>query len=218
MQTNTGGGAVLDSKTAAPDQQFPPIEGAVHAAVPDGAGGWYIGGHFTAVAGVYRQNLAHILSTGALDSNWNPSANDTVFALAKYGDSVVAGGSFTTVNGKTRNRLASFDTFGTVTSWNPNVDNIVRTLRISRAGTVYFGGNFTTVGGKTRNRLASVTASGILTAWNPNANSTVYALTIFESLNSAGTPFSTWVAVGGAFPKSAITTVTVWPSSRRMAH
>lgn len=29
MQTNTGGGAGLDSSTAAPDQQFPPIVGAV---------------------------------------------------------------------------------------------------------------------------------------------------------------------------------------------
>jgi hypothetical protein len=127
---------------------------ARYAAVPDGAGGWYIGGHFTAVAGVDRQNLAHILSTGALDSNWNPGANDTVFALATFGDSVVAGGSFTFVDGKTRNRLASSDTFGTVSSWNPNANSTVYTLTIFE--TLNSAGNpFSTwvaVGGLFQNR------------------------------------------------------------------
>src|SRR5580765_2840576 len=33
----------------------------VFAVVPDGSGGWYVGGQFDSVGGVARQNLAHVL-------------------------------------------------------------------------------------------------------------------------------------------------------------
>ena len=40
---------------------------SVHVVVPDGSGGFYIGGEFTNVGGLTRNNIAHILSDGTVD-------------------------------------------------------------------------------------------------------------------------------------------------------
>ena len=44
---NTGHGAMLDAATGAPDMTWPKINGTVEAAIPDGAGGLFIGGSFS---------------------------------------------------------------------------------------------------------------------------------------------------------------------------
>jgi len=46
----TGGGVPISIPTAAPAPEFPRVAGEVNAVVPDGQGGWYIGGLFNAVA------------------------------------------------------------------------------------------------------------------------------------------------------------------------
>ena len=48
----TGGGVPLDASTAAPLGNFPKVAGVVRAIVPDGSGGWYLGGSFTSVGGL----------------------------------------------------------------------------------------------------------------------------------------------------------------------
>jgi len=40
----TGSGVPLATASATPETGFPAVEGSVYAAVPDGAGGWFIGG------------------------------------------------------------------------------------------------------------------------------------------------------------------------------
>src|SRR5512140_2320816 len=45
----SGGGVPLDSTSGAPLAGFPKVAGIVQAVVPDGAGGWFIGGAFTSV-------------------------------------------------------------------------------------------------------------------------------------------------------------------------
>src|SRR4051812_46122659 len=59
------------------------LDGDAHVAaiVSDGEGGFYIGGSFTEVGGVARQNLAHILADRSVDPAWAPTANDNVRAL-----------------------------------------------------------------------------------------------------------------------------------------
>src|SRR5580765_2478305 len=54
----TGGGVPVDAATGVAIPGFPKIAGAVFAVVSDGAGGWFIGGSFTAVGGIARSNLA----------------------------------------------------------------------------------------------------------------------------------------------------------------
>src|SRR6185369_5752566 len=59
----------------------------------------YLGGRCDEVDGEWRHNLAAFtLSDGALDGNWQPSADDTVRALVAAGSRVYLGGSFHLVN------------------------------------------------------------------------------------------------------------------------
>src|SRR5262249_11377974 len=50
----TGSGVPVDTSTAAPAAGYPRVNGTVMAVVPDGSGGWYIGGQFTAVGASAR--------------------------------------------------------------------------------------------------------------------------------------------------------------------
>ena len=56
----TGGFAALDAGSGVPNLALPPTNGTVRAVVPDGSGGWYIGGEFTTVGGYPRNRLAHL--------------------------------------------------------------------------------------------------------------------------------------------------------------
>src|SRR5580765_8528935 len=88
----SGACAPLDKDTGAP-LALPKVSGTVNAALPDGAGGWFLGGSFTQVAGVARANVAHIDASGALTS-WNPGVDNTVFAMALDADVLYVGGGF----------------------------------------------------------------------------------------------------------------------------
>ncbi|MCS6989586.1 MAG: T9SS type A sorting domain-containing protein [Chloroherpetonaceae bacterium] len=185
----TGSGVALDATSGVRDAAFPKVLGNIRAVVPDGSGGWIIGGDFTAVGGVPRNYLARIRADKTLDPNWNPNVDGTVGALAVSGGVVYAGGWFTTVNGSiARNYLAAFDlTTGTATSWNPDVNGEVYALAVS-GGTLYAGGDFTTVNGSvSRNGLAAFDlTTGTATAWNPDVFGYVYALAVSGGTLYAG--------------------------------
>src|SRR5262249_59661175 len=101
----TGGGAPLDGVTGTP-LFVPRVLGAVNAVVPDGAGGWYLGGSFTSVGGVARSNLARILSANTVAA-WDPGANRPVYAPAVQSGVVYAGGDFSAAGGQARHRIAA---------------------------------------------------------------------------------------------------------------
>ena len=176
---NTGSGIPIDVSTGNPLLSYPKItNGTVEAVVPDGSGGWYIGGIFSEIGGVARNNLAHILSDGSVDPSWDPDVGMWVECIALSGSTVYAGGVFTTVNQGTtpvtRNRIAAFNTTdGTVTAWNPDVNNTVYDIGVS-GSTVYAVGKFGTVNQGTtpltRRRIAAFNdTDGTATAWDPNA-------------------------------------------------
>jgi hypothetical protein len=97
----SGGFAPVDTTTGAVSwgSQKARVAGNVSISISDGAGGFYIGGLFTAVGGIARNNVAHILSDGSLDLNFNPNANNQVFTMALSGSNIYLGGDFTTVGG-----------------------------------------------------------------------------------------------------------------------
>src|SRR5688572_3472744 len=68
----TGGGVPIDVASGALPPSFPKVDGIVHAVASDGAGGWYIGGAFTAVGGLPRVNLAHVASNLSVTA-WSPN-------------------------------------------------------------------------------------------------------------------------------------------------
>lgn len=90
--------AVVNNTTGDLNTGFPAVFGMVRAAVPDGAGGVYIGGTFSYVGGVARSNAAHILADGTVDPNWSPNLEatgwDGVVDMARIGSDVILAGRF----------------------------------------------------------------------------------------------------------------------------
>jgi uncharacterized repeat protein (TIGR01451 family) len=195
----TGLAAPLDAASGAPLPAFPRADGnldaGVQAVAPDGSGGWYLGGNFTQMGGVERRGLAHILpDTGttavlrySLDPQWNPDANDKVYALAVSGGTVYVGGRFTAVGGQERQRIAALDaTTGQATAWNPAADGDVYTLAVS-GNTLYVGGGFQQIGGQPRPYAAALDrTTGRATDWNALSDGPVYALAVNGTTVYAG--------------------------------
>ena len=197
----TGRGVKLTTTDDQPNPAFPDVDGPINAVVADGSGGWFIGGSFATVGGFPRANVAHILSSGAVDTSWNPSgANNTVFAIARSGSQLFVGGDFTQIAGQPSIRLAKLTASSGAldTNWTPDPNNTVAALTISGTD-VYAGGNFTLIGGAIRTRLARLDAGLGDTdpAWNPAA---VNGLVDAIALDGSG------VYVGGAFTQVGPTT------------
>ncbi len=169
----TGSFAAVDNSTGDLDDEMPEVAGTVNASVADGNGGWFIGGQFTAVDGVARSKLAHVLPDGTLDPDWNPGADGfAVSDLLRIGSTLYVAGDFATIDGASRNGLAALETGdGDVTSWNPNPTGASASVTaLDTAGsTIYAIGGYTSIGGQSRNGIAELNASdGTATTWNPN--------------------------------------------------
>ncbi len=82
-----GQGVPLGASDAQAWPVFPRVLGYVDAVIPDGSGGWFIGGRFHTVGSQPRPGLAHILANGSL-SPWNPSPGGPVTALCLVGDAL----------------------------------------------------------------------------------------------------------------------------------
>ncbi|MBV6404613.1 MAG: hypothetical protein IT228_00560 [Flavobacteriales bacterium] len=183
-------GVELNATSGLATEGYPIADSTVRCVIPDGTGGWIIGGAFTQVGGQPRQHLAHILADGSLAS-WSPAVNGLVLSLALKGDTVYLGGLFSNVNSAARSNLAAvrLSTGANVTWAAGTANGIVRCMSLS-TGRLFVGGDFTTVNGTSRPRGASFTLNNhALTNWTPNANGSVYCI--------AAT--STVVYIGGAF-------------------
>jgi hypothetical protein len=193
---SSGGGVEVDAVTGKPRAAFPKVAGVIEVVVPDGHGGWFIGGDFSGVAGLPHHNLAHLLPNGAVAA-WNPEPDGPVAALALSDGTLYLGGAFGTIGGQTRHLAAAVDVrTGVVRPWDPDVhaDEVAgynRVWAILVAGdVVYMGGAFTTVGGQRRYCLAALDATtGKPTAWNPSPDSDVRTLALKDSTLYVGGGF-----------------------------
>jgi uncharacterized delta-60 repeat protein len=136
-----------------------------------------IGGSFTSVLGVTRNNIARLNTDGTLDTAFNPNANSVVYSIALQADGkILAGGSFTNIGGLTRNRIARLGaTTGLADSFNPNANSSVYAIAVQADGKILAGGFFNealgviTIGGQTRNYIARLDAStGLADSFNPD--------------------------------------------------
>ncbi len=167
-----GAAGAVDLTTGSFAAGFPDIVGSVLAAVPDGGGGFWIGGNFTSVGGLPRSNVAHVLSDRTVDPAFAPVINAPVRSLVVSGVNVVVAGPFTTVNGAAAIGLAAVDVNGIV-AWSGGPNGPLFVVTPSADGSrLFIGGDFTAVGGNTTyKRLAAVNAgTGALdTGFNPGA-------------------------------------------------
>jgi hypothetical protein len=145
----------------------PVFDGAVFAIALTPNGNVYVGGGFTHVGAVERKRIARLSGSGVgtLDATWNPSAEDSVYALATdaKGD-VYAGGAFTNIGGQQRNHIARLFALGTGTAdpqWNPSatggiVASYVNAFAMNPNGYVHVAGSYTKIGGQSRNGIATL--------------------------------------------------------------
>ena len=138
-----------DANWSSMNPSIPGADGAIYAAVVDGAGNLYVAGDFTAIGEVIANNIAKWNGT-----NWSALAsgiNFPVFALAVSGTDVYAGGSFSTAGGVAAANIAKWSgsnwsalglgVYGINTEDGP----IVYALAVS-GNDLYVGGLFTTAG------------------------------------------------------------------------
>ena len=113
-QPDRPGALILDARSGRVLARVP-IDEAIAASVPDGRGGWDVGGFFTRVAGQPRRALAHLLPSGAIDRAWSVSVASSrgnrvsVSELARSGSRLYVGGAFGLVGGLRRPGLAAVD-------------------------------------------------------------------------------------------------------------
>ena len=99
---HTGPVVLFNQATGALLAAPPRISGTLKAAVPDGAGGWFIGGAFTRIGTVAVTNVAHLNADLTPDASWNAKlVGTTVNALALDNGRLYVGGTFTKINGVT---------------------------------------------------------------------------------------------------------------------
>jgi len=208
----TGPLGKLDATTGIHDPSIPVITsggspGSIDALVPDGSGGFFVGGFFDHIGNTAVNNMAHIRSDGTVVETFNPDPDDEVEAIAFNGPDLIVGGFFSNIGGGSRQCIAEIDTStgNIVSSWTPpsiggwsnNGVNIV----LVYGGKVYFAGYFTTVGDSTRYGVAALdAASGSVTAWNPNPTDSDL-LNYFASFDAAnGSIYAGGLNTSSEFP------------------
>ena len=189
---STGGLVALPKRSSTPLALFPRVAGYVVDVAADGHGGWFVSGNFTAIGGVPRYCLAHVLADGSI-APWNPSPNHVSYGtggLLVSGNTIYVCGGFATIAGKPRQYIAALDaTTGEALAWDAHADGLVAPLAI-RGNVLYVGGGFSHVGGQPRQNIAALdTKTGNATPWNPAADGWVSAVALWGKRVYAGGSF-----------------------------
>jgi len=120
-------------------------------------------------------------------------ANGTVWASARFGDTLYLGGTFSELSPPTGSSLRLDAATGVPTAGWPRAAGQVRAVA-PLGGGWYLGGSFTGVGGVRRGGLAFVGENGAVTSWNPKAaGGSVRAMAL--------SPDGSRLYVGGTFTK-----------------
>ena len=180
----TGNLAVLDKQTGEPDISLPRFNNlgrGITAVVPDGVGGYFVGGEFTFASGEERHNLAHVLADGTLNPDFMPDpvldtepiTTGNVYALSLEDGILYVGGRFDIIGGEPRRDLAALNPVtGAVLPLYADFDRIndsygVRDIVLS-GGVLYVAGEFAAVNGQPRTSLAAFDlTTGVLLPWAP---------------------------------------------------
>ncbi|HYK47121.1 MAG TPA: hypothetical protein VEV83_18220, partial [Parafilimonas sp.] len=149
-------GSITEGANAA-SQTMPNANGQIRCIIPDGSGGWYVGGSFSQIGGINKSNVAHINSSKSVDAGFTAAVNGAVYALAKDGTRLYIGGGFSSVNSTPRNYLAAVNasTGAIVAGWDPSANNYVYKLALKDT-TVIAVGAFTNIKGYNAYRFAAL--------------------------------------------------------------
>ena len=88
----------------------------------------YLGGKFSSIGGIARNNVAAFDSTGVA-TNWNPDASGDVNAIVNDGTNIYLGGNLNRVSNESRNGLAIVTPGGNlIEAWNPGTDSVIQRM------------------------------------------------------------------------------------------
>lgn len=160
------------------------LAGEAYASVLMADGSIVIGGVFSQVNGIPRNNIVRMLPNGQMDMTWDPDIGGAVYALAVDSSGrVYVGGSFSSVGGESRKNLVRLFGVGpgvADATWLPEPDAAVHALLVSDSDTptIIAGGRFLNIGGASRQRLAMLSPQNgqALASWNVPVNGDVHAL------------------------------------------
>ena len=148
----------------------PGVSGVVKAVVPDGSGGWFIGGTFTGIGTLAVTNVAHLKPDLTPDAGWNAKlVGSTVNALAFDNGRLYIGGTFSKINGQAlTGGLAGVNAASPVVNWDPQLSGTVNAMQVV-GGLVYVGGSFFSVGSSNLQNLAAIsTSTALANSFNPS--------------------------------------------------
>jgi len=143
----------------------PEIDGNVFTVMQQPNGQIIIGGQFTKVNGVSRNNVAKLNQDGSVDKGFDPGEgpNASVHDLAVDSEGILIGGLFVTVDGLSSRRLArlGFDgrlnrDFKIGSGFNGPVQTIYRRVD----GRYLVGGSFTSYDGSPQNNVTLINGDG----------------------------------------------------------
>ncbi|GAA4341259.1 T9SS type A sorting domain-containing protein [Flaviaesturariibacter amylovorans] len=83
------------------------VDGLVKTAIPDGQGGFYIGGSFSRIGDSLRRNLAQVDAAGK-PTAWRADADSVVNTLLRRNDTLFIGGAFRNINSAPRHCFAMY--------------------------------------------------------------------------------------------------------------
>jgi Domain of unknown function (DUF5122) beta-propeller len=184
---------------------FPKLVGTVRAVIPDGIGGWYVGGLFVPSANTNLQNLVHVRADNTLDAGFKPNPDGTVRTLTLAGGALLVGGEFSNIGTNLQSPSSYFalvnPTTGETNGLRIRFNQPVSAMAID-GDTVYVGGQFNFITWFTngnqqvsvqQQRLAAIKpATGEVLSWNPTCAGG------FEGVKAIAVT-STAVYVGGDF-------------------
>ena len=140
------------------------------------------------IGGQTRSHIAKLAGTGtgAADASWNPTANNTVYALVRDAASpLYAGGAFTSIGGRSRSHLAKLAAAAPAARTRPGIrlrTGDVRAVALDSTGAGPRGRRFPDhVRGGSHQRLAKLSPTGAgaaIASWNASASDIVYARTL----------------------------------------
>lgn len=164
----------------------------------------FVGGGYSNIGGVPRNNLAEIdKSTGAI-TNFNPSPDGKVNSLLVDGAVLRIGGDFRKLGGAQRMSIGAVSlTTGSPTDWNPRAGGAVLALAKGSQRT-FAGGSFASVNGQMRYNLAAFdTVSRRLVDFRPNPTAPTNERTGPGGEVDALLVYNDTLYVGGDFTKIA---------------
>jgi uncharacterized delta-60 repeat protein len=170
------------------------VNGTVLALAVQADGKIIAGGEFsfamttpTGTATTARSRIARFNADGALDTDFNPSANGPVHRVFLQPDGkIVIAGEFSSLQPNatgtaiTRNAFARLNAEGTVDSLDLNPNGLVFSVVYDEANKHYYvGGGFTQIGGKERAYLVRFSDTFVLDeSFYPNPNATVVSVAL----------------------------------------